>query len=93
MADDEHIEVLVGCVWGPENAFRPGASRWDSMTQYDGIAVVTESRVALLKKRGLSKLTADMPLLTIESVDVDGEGAVTLTGQSSSITTTVGMIG
>ncbi len=53
------------------------------MTQYDGIAVVTESRVALLKKRGLSKLTADMPLLTIESVDVDGEGAVTLTGQSS----------
>ena len=93
MADDEHIEVLVGCVWGPENAFRPGASRWDSMTQYDavrrsttqydGIAVVTESRVALLKKRGLSKLTADMPLLTIESVDVDSEGAVTLTGQSS----------
>ena len=83
MADGEHIEVLVGCVWGPEKAFRAGASRWDRMTQYDGIAVVTESRVALLKKRGLSKLTADMPLLTIESVDVDGEGAVTLTGQSS----------
>ena len=84
MDDDEHIEVLVGCVWGPEKAFRPGASRWDKMTQYDGIAVVTESRVALLKKRGLNKLTTDMPLLTIESVDVDGEGAVTLTGQSSS---------
>ena len=83
MADGEHIEVLVGCVWGPEKAFRAGASRWDRMTQYDGIAVVTESRVALLKKRGLSKLTTDMPLLTIESVDVDGEGAVTLTGQSS----------
>ena len=84
MADDEHIEVLVGCVWGPERAFRPGASRWDKMTQYDGIALVTERRVALLKKRGLNKLTTDMPLLTIESVDVDGEGAVTLTGQSSS---------
>ena len=83
MADDERIEVLVGCVWGPEKAFRPGASRWDKMTQYDGIAVVTESRVALLKKRGLNKLTTDMPLLTIESVDVDSEGAVTLTGQSS----------
>ena len=27
MADGEHIEVLVGCVWGPEKAFRPGASR------------------------------------------------------------------
>ena len=82
--DDESIESLMGCVWGPENAFRPNANRWDKMRQYDGIAVVTGSRVVLLKKRGMSKLSTEMPLHTLKSVDIDGEGEVTLTGQSYS---------
>ena len=82
--DDESIEALVGCVWGPENAFRPNANRWDRMMQYDGIAVVTGSRVVLLKKRGINKLTTEMPLHALKSVDVDGEGEVTLTGRSYS---------
>ena len=82
--DDESIESLVGCVWGPENAFRPNANRWDRMMQYDGIAVVTGSRVVLLKKRGINKLTTEMPLHALKSVDVDGEGEVTLTGRSYS---------
>ncbi len=80
--DDESIESLVGCVWGPENAFRPNANRWDKMRQYDGIAVVTGSRVVLLKKRGMNKLNTEMPLHALKSVDVDGE--VTLTGRSYS---------
>ena len=82
--DDESIESLVGCVWGPENAFRPNANRWDKMRQYDGIAVVTGSRVVLLKKRGMNKLKTEMPLHALKSVDVDGEGEVTLTGRSYS---------
>ena len=82
--DDESIESLVGCVWGPENAFRPNANRWDKMRQYDGIAVVTGSRVILLKKRGMNKLKTEMPLHALKSVDVDGEGEVTLTGRSYS---------
>ena len=75
--DDESIESLVGCVWGPENAFRPNANRWDKMRQYEGIAVVTGSRVVLLKKRGMSKLSTEMPLHTLKSVDIDGESEVT----------------
>ena len=82
--DDESIESLVGCVWGPENAFRPNANRWDKMRQYDGIAVVTGSRVVLLKKRGMNKLKTEMPLHALKSADVDGEGEVTLTGRSYS---------
>ena len=82
--DDESIEALVGCVWGPENAFRPNANRWDRMKQYDGIAVVTGSRVVFLKRRGINKLTTEMLLHALESVDVDGEGEVTLTGRSYS---------
>ena len=82
--DDESIEALVGCVWGPENAFRPSASRWDRMMQYDGIAVVTGSRVVFLKRRGINKLTTEMPFHALKSVDVDGEGEVTLTGRSYS---------
>ena len=54
--DDESIESLVGCVWGPgKRRFRPNANRWDRMMQYDGIAVVTVSRVVLLKKRGIEQ--------------------------------------
>ena len=82
--DDESIQALVGGVWGPENAFRPNANRWDKMRQYDGIAVVTGSRVVLLKKRGMNKLKTEMPLHALKSVDVDGEGEVTLTGRSYS---------
>ena len=72
--DDESIEALVGCVWGPENAFRPSASRWDRMMQYDGIAVVTGSRVVFLKRRGINKLTTEMPLHALKSVDVRRRG-------------------
>ena len=82
--DDESIEALVGGVWGPENAFRANANRWDKMRQYDGIAVVTGSRVVLLKKRGMNKLKTEMPLHALKSVNVDGEGEVTLTGRSYS---------
>ena len=82
--DDESIESLVGCVWSPDNAFRPNANRWDKMRQYDGIAVVTGNRVVLLKKRGMNKLKTEMPLHALKSVDVDGEGEVTLTGRSYS---------
>ena len=74
----------MGCVWGPENAFRPNANRWDKMRQYDGIAVITRSRVVLLNKRGMNKLKTEMPLHALKSVDVDGEGEVTLTGRSYS---------
>ena len=82
--DDESIESLVGCVWGPENAFRPNANRWDKMRQYDGIAVLTGSRVVLLNKRGMNKLKTEMPLHALKSVDLDGEGEVTFTGRSYS---------
>ena len=82
--DDESIQALVGGVWGPENAFRPNANPWDKMRQYDGIAVVTGSRVVLLKKRGMNKLKTEMPLHALKSVNVDGEGEVTLTGRSYS---------
>ena len=82
--DDESIEALVSGVWGPDNVFRANANRWDKMRQYDGIAVVTGSRVVLLKKHGMNKLKTEMPLHTLKSVDVDGEGEVTLTGQSYS---------
>ena len=82
--DDESIEALVGGVWGPENVFRASANRWDKMRQYDGIAVVTGSRVVLLKKRGMNKLKTEMPLHALKSVNVDGEGEVTLTGRSYS---------
>ena len=59
--DDESIETLVGCVWGPDNVFRDNANRLDRMRQFDGIAVVTGSRVVFLKRRGINKLTTEMP--------------------------------
>ena len=40
--------------------------------------------MVLLKKKGMNDLITEMPLHSIESVDVDGEGAVTLTGRSYS---------
>ena len=82
--DNESIESLVGCVWGPENVFRAGANRLDRMRQYDGIAVLTGRRVVLLKKKGMNKLITEMPLHNMESVDVDATGEVTLTGRSYS---------
>ena len=82
--DDESIEALVGCVWGPDNVFRASANRLDRMRQFDGIAVVTGSRVVLLKRQGMSKVTTEMPLHNIDSVDVDDAGEVTLTGRSYS---------
>ena len=82
--DDESIEALVACVWGPDNVFRANANRWDRMRQYDGIAVLTGRRVVLLKKKGMNKLITEMPLHNMESVDVDSNGEVTLTGRSYS---------
>ena len=84
LEDDESIESLVGCVWGPGNVFRANANRWDRMRQYDGIAVLTGRRVVLLKKKGTNKLITEMPLHNMESVDVDATGEVTLTGRSYS---------
>ena len=84
LQDNESIEALVGCVWGPDNVFHANANRWDRMRQYDGIAVVTGRRVVFVKRSGMNKLTTEMPLDNIESVDVDGEGEVTLTGRSYS---------
>ena len=82
--DDESIEALVSCVWGPDNAFRANANRWDRMRQYDGIAVLTGRRVILLKKKGLNKLISEIPLHNLESVNIDPDGEVTLTGRSYS---------
>ncbi len=82
--DNDSIESLVGCVWGPENVFRVGANRLDRMRQYDGIAVLTGRRVVLFKKKGMNKLITEMPLHNMESVDVDATGEVTLTGRSYS---------
>ena len=33
LEDDESIESLVGCVWGPGNVFRANANRWDRIGQ------------------------------------------------------------
>ncbi len=82
LQDDESIEALVGCLWGPENVFHANAGRWDRMKQYKGIAVLTGRRVVLVCKKGLNKLTTEMPLHNMESVDASGEGEVTLTGRS-----------
>ena len=84
LEDGESLEALVGCVWGPNNVFRADAGRFDRMKRYDGIAVATERRVVLLKKKGMNDLITEMPLHSIESVEVDGEGEVTLTGRSYS---------
>ena len=84
LQDNESIEALVGCVWGPDDVFRANANRWDRMRQYDGIAVLTGRRVVLLKRKGMSKIITEMPLHNMESVDVDSNGEVTLTGRSYS---------
>ena len=84
LSDDEGIESVVGCVWGPENVFGAGANRLDRMRQYDGIAVLTGRRLVLLKKKGMNKIITEMPLHNMESVDVDPTGEVTLTGRSYS---------
>ncbi len=83
--DNESIESLVGCVWGPENVFRAGANRLDRMRQYDGIAVLTGRRVVLLKKKGMNKLITEMPLHNMESVDVDATGEVTPLGGATAL--------
>ena len=84
LGDGESIEALVGCVWGPDNVFSADANQFDKMRQFDGIAVATGSRVVFLRKRGLSKIITEMPLHSIDSVDVDDAGEVTLTGRSYS---------
>ena len=84
LSDGESIEALAGCVWGPDNVFRANANRLDRMRQFEGIAVATRSRVVFLKRRGVSKIITEMPLHSIDSVDVDNAGEVTLTGRSYS---------
>ena len=67
-----------------ENVFHANANRLDRMRQYDGIAVVTGLRVVFVKRSGMNKLSTEMPLHNIESVDMDGDAEVTLTGRSYS---------
>ena len=40
LGDDENIEGLLGCTWGPEEAF-------------DGIVLATNRRVLFMKKKGV----------------------------------------
>ena len=60
--DDESIESLVGCVWGPEKRV---PSQRQPVGQDDAVrrhSRCNRSRVVLLKKRGINKLTTEMPL-------------------------------
>ena len=76
LADDENIEGLLGCVWGPEEAFEgPSPSYLQRKSQIDGIVLATSRRVLFLKKNGFSKLVSQMPLRSIEAVE-DGEPAL-----------------
>ena len=52
LEDDESIESLVGCVWGPGNVFHANANRWDRMRQYDGIAVPDRQAGRFAQKEG-----------------------------------------
>ncbi len=49
LQDDEEIEALVSCTWGPGSVFREGASRMDRMRRNKGVVLVTRERVVMLK--------------------------------------------
>ena len=91
LQDDEEIETLVSCTWGPVSVFRRGAGRMDRMRRNKGIALVTRERVVMLKSASFGPPSVtEMPLETITSVeydvteDDDTEDGVTITGLSLS---------
>ncbi len=86
LQDDEEIEALVSCTWGPGSVFREGASRMDRMRRNKGVVLVTRERVVMLKGASFGPhLVTEMPMETIISVDYDGAGdGVTIAGLSLS---------
>jgi hypothetical protein len=86
LQDDEEIEALVSCTWGPGSVFREGASRMDRMRRNKGVVLVTRERVVMLKGASFGpNLVTEMPLETITSVDYDGAGdGLTIVGLSLS---------
>ena len=82
LQDDEEIEALVSCTWGPGYVFREGAGRMDRMRQNKGVALVTRERVVMLKGASFGPPSVtEMPLENITSVDYDGAGdGATITG-------------
>ena len=70
LGDDENIEGLLGCTWGPEEAFEGvSPSFLQRSSQFDGIVLATNRRVLFMKKKGFSKIVSEMPLRRIETVD------------------------
>ena len=86
LQDDEEIEALVSCTWGPGSVFREDAGRMDRMRRNKGVALVTRERVVMLKGASFGPhLVTEMPLETITSVDYDGAGdGLTMVGLSLS---------
>lgn len=80
LINNENIQVLIGCTWGPADSFDDDASRMAKFSRFDGIAVATDSRVLFLKKRGFSKMVSSMPLHGIEIEEQAGVGEVIVTG-------------
>ena len=86
LQDEEEIEALVSCTWGPGSFFREGAGRMDRMRRIKGVALTTRERVVMLKSSSLGPpAVTEMPLETITAVDYDGAtDGVTITGLSLS---------
>ena len=80
LINNENIQVLIGCTWGPADSFNDDASTMAKLSRFDGIAVATDSRVLFLKKRGFSKMVSSMPLQGIEIEEQAGVGEVIVTG-------------
>ena len=80
LINNENIQVLIGCTWGPADSFDDDASRMAKFSRFDGIAVATDSRVLFLKKRGFTKMVSSMPLHGIEIEEQAGVGEVIVTG-------------
>ena len=56
LQDDEEIEALVSCTWGPGSVFREDAGRMDRMRRNKGVALVTRERVVMLKGHPLDHI-------------------------------------
>ena len=86
LRDDEEIEALVSCTWGPGSVFRGEAGRMDRMRRIRGVALGTRERVVLLKASSLGPpVLTEMPLETITAVEHDSAtDGVTITGVSLS---------
>ncbi len=83
LGDDENIEGLLGCIWGPEEAFEGvSPSFLQRSSQFDGIVLATSRRVLFVKKKGFSKIVSEMPLRRIETVEHGDPGLaeVAITG-------------